>query len=155
MAQIPNSKAMTEGDGLNDYFNVNTLNQRVELPNGAALRMFSDAYVTTTLQLANGTLNLAQSATAPAIANAGTITTAGVGVARVSPAGAVTGVILQAGTVGGQLVLVINEATSANSITMAASGTSNVADGTSDVIAGGIARLFVYDSSTNLWYKVA
>jgi hypothetical protein len=94
----------------------------------------------------------AQSATAPATASSGTITTADVSVARVSPTGAVTGVILQSGTVAGQIVAVINEATAANSVTFAASGTSHVAGGTSIVIAGGAKQIFVWDSSTNLWY---
>lgn len=93
-----------------------------------------------------------QSTTAPALATSGTITTTNISAARVAPAGAVTGVILQAGTFGGQEVMVVNESTGANSITFAASGTSHVADGTSSVIAGLTARTFVYDSSTSLWY---
>lgn len=154
MAQIPNSRADTVGDGLNDYFNVNTVLQHVQLLNGAILRFFSDAYTTRTMDLGtNGTLSLAQSATAPAIANAGTIATTA-GVARVSPASAVTGIILAAGTLGGQLCLVVNEAAVANSITFDVSGTSNVADGVNDTIPGGQADLYVWDSSTNLWYSV-
>jgi|SRR6266699_999373 len=73
------------------------------------------------------------SGTVPSIATSGTINTAGLGFSRVTTAGAVTGVILQAGTQQGQQVVVVN--TSANSITFAVVGTSNVADGTSDVIA--------------------
>ena len=87
------------------------------------------------------------------MANNGTITTTRVSsVARVSPAGAVTGIILQAGTSAGQTCLVVNEAVAANTVTFAASGTSNVADGTSSVIAGLNARRFVWDSGTSLWY---
>lgn len=93
-----------------------------------------------------------QSSTAPATATAGTITTSGVSAARVSPAGAITGVILQAGTFGGQEVAVVNEAIAANTVTFAASGTSNVANGTASVIAGLTARKFVWDTSTTLWY---
>lgn len=91
-----------------------------------------------------------QSSSAQSVASSGTITTTGIGVARVTTAGAVTGVILQAGQAG-QQVTVINE--SANSITFAASGTSHVADGVADVIAATSARTFVYDSGTSLWYR--
>lgn len=95
---------------------------------------------------------IAQSATAAATATSGTITTAGVSVARVSPAGAITGVILQAGTFPGQTVAVVNEAVAANTVTFAASGTSNVADGTSSVIAGLTGRTFVWTGS--LWHPM-
>lgn len=109
--------------------------------------------------IANGTIGGTfaplQSATAPAIATSGTITTAGVGVARVSPAAAVTGIILQAGTIPGQEVWVVNEAAAANSVTFAAAGTSNVADGAGAAIAGVTARKFVWDSGTSLWYRAA
>ncbi len=73
-------------------------------------------------------------------------------VVRVTTAGAVTGVILGVGSTGGQRVTVIHEGAAANTITMAASGTSNVADGTSDVITGPSARTYVWDSVTALWY---
>lgn len=93
-----------------------------------------------------------QSASAAAVATNGTITTAGVSVARVAPTGAVTGVILAVGTTGGQVCTVVNEAVAANTVTFAASGTSNVADGTSSVIAGLTARRFVWDSGVSLWF---
>lgn len=95
-----------------------------------------------------------QSATAPAIATNGTIATAGVSAARVAPAGAVTGVILAVGTTGGQMCTVINESVAANTVTFAAAGTSNVADGVASVIAGLTARTFCWDSVTSLWYPV-
>jgi hypothetical protein len=91
-----------------------------------------------------------QSATAPALATGGTITTAGVNSARVAPTGAVTGVILQAGTIAGQEVTVVNE--SAFSITFAVVGTSNVADGVSAVIAANRAMYFKWNSVTAKWY---
>lgn len=93
-----------------------------------------------------------ESASAAAIATNGTITTANVTSARVAPTGAVTGVILQSGTTGGQTCTVVNEAVAANTVTFAASGTSHVADGTSSVVAGLTARRFVWDSGTSLWY---
>ncbi len=94
------------------------------------------------------------STTADAVASSGTISTTKVGVARVSPTAAVTGVILQPGSTYGQECWVINEATSANSVTFAASATSNVAGGTSVVIAGAAAAHFLWDAYTNLWYSV-
>lgn len=97
--------------------------------------------------------SFAQSASAPVLASNGTIITAGVAVARVAPGGAVTGVILQSGSYGGQEVWVVNESTGANSVTFAAAATSNVADGTSSAIAGLTARKFVWDSVTSLWYR--
>jgi hypothetical protein len=106
-------------------------------------------------QNTNGTEVMAQSATAPAITNGATITTTGVGVARVAPGGAVTGIILQAGVFPGQEVWVVNEAAAANSVTFAAAGTSGVADGASAAIAGLTARKLVWDGSTSLWYRAA
>jgi hypothetical protein len=71
---------------------------------------------------------------------------------RCTASGSVTGVIMAAGTYGGQRCIVFNE--SANSITMAAVGTSNVADGTSCVIASLTQDTFVWDSgaTTPAWY---
>jgi hypothetical protein len=88
---------------------------------------------------------------AASVASSGTISTSGPGATRVTTSAAVTGVILAAGTASGQRATVINE--SANSITFAASGTSHVADGTSDVIAANTARTFIWDGS--LWYRVS
>jgi hypothetical protein len=48
-------------------------------------------------------------------------------------------------------VTVINE--SAFALTFAASGTSHVADGVSDVIPALAARTFTYDGNTSLWYR--
>lgn len=91
------------------------------------------------------------SATAPAVATAGTISTI-IGVSRVAPAAAVTGVILQAGTVAGQRVTVQNQSVSANSITFATDATSNVADGLAIVIPGVRSRTFMWNASTSRWY---
>lgn len=95
-----------------------------------------------------------ESASSAAVADNGTITTAGVSAARVIPAAAVTGVILAVGTTGGQMCTVVNEAIAARSVTFAAVATSNVADGAASVIAGLNARTFVWSSGTNLWYTV-
>lgn len=104
--------------------------------------------------VANPIPSFAQSASAPALATGGTITTAGVAIARVAPAAAVTGVILQPGT-GTQEIWVVNESTGASSVTFAAAATSNVADGTSSAIAGLTARKLVWSSAQNLWYRAA
>lgn len=81
-----------------------------------------------------------------------TIATAGVTVARVAPAAAVTGIILAQGTFNGQQVTVVNEGTGTASVTFAAAGTSFVADGVSAVISANTAKTFTYDTGTSLWY---
>jgi hypothetical protein len=91
------------------------------------------------------------SASAAAIGTGATIATSAAISVRVAPPGTVTGVILQAGAAYGQIAVIVNE--SGNSVTFAAAGTSNVADGTSDVIAGNTARAFVWDGGTSLWYR--
>jgi hypothetical protein len=99
-----------------------------------------------------GPIAVGQSSSSPAVANNGTINTAGIGVSRVNPAGAVTGIILQAGVYTGQVVWVVNEAVAANTVTFAVAGTSNVADGVGSVIAGLNARQFVWDSGAARWF---
>ncbi len=96
-------------------------------------------------------LQPALSATAAAVATAGTIATTGVTVARVSPAAAVTGVILEPGDDPGKRRSVINEAAAANSVTFAAAATSNVAAGTAAVIAGQARLDLVWDPFLALW----
>lgn len=93
--------------------------------------------------------------TAPTLASSGTIATAGLTTTRVTTGGAVTGVILAAGTKAGQVVMVVNE--SANSITMAAAATSNVQSGTTNVIPASAGAIYVWDSlaSTPVWVCVA
>lgn len=56
MAQIQNAKALAESDGLVDVFNVNTLNKRIELPNGTVIQFYSDAYTTAGAQVTAGAL---------------------------------------------------------------------------------------------------
>lgn len=139
-------------------FSLDTYDKVFQLKNGRAFSGYSDNGSTLKYNLdastgdvqLQGNLSVGQSGTAASIASSGTITTSNVGLARVTTSGAVTGVILQAGAAG-QIVTVVNE--SANSITMAVSGTSHVADGTSDIIAATSARRYVYDGGTSLWYK--
>lgn len=92
------------------------------------------------------------------LATGNTITIAGLGVARVTAAAAVTGIQLPVGTRPGQQLVVIHEGAAANTITFAAANANNTggpADGTSDVMTGPSCRLFVWDSITGLWYKAA
>lgn len=89
--------------------------------------------------------------TAQALASNGTIAVGTLGVSKISTSGAVTGIIMAVGSSDGQTVEVIN--TSANSITMAAKATSNVADGTSCVIAASTARRFIWEATGAVWYR--
>lgn len=158
MASVPSTRALTasiDGSDAGAYFNVDTVNKLVQIPNGAKIRLYSDAYNTQTQEITGSGRTPIVSATSPDPGAGGTIATASVDVALVTPAAARTGIILQAGTFNGQEVTVVNQAASANSLTMAASGTSNVADGTSDVIAGVTARKFVWNSTAALWYRAA
>lgn len=75
-------------------------------------------------------------------------------VVRVTAAGAVTGIIIAAGTQPGQLLTVIHEGAAANTLTMAAAGTSNVAGGVTAIWAGLNAHMVVWDSVTALWYQI-
>lgn len=94
-----------------------------------------------------------QSTTAPTLATGGPIATTSLTVSRVNPASDVTGVILAAGLVAGQQVVVLNE--SGFSITFAAVGTSFVSIGASCVIPAGTHLQFVWNSATNRWYPAA
>jgi hypothetical protein len=69
---------------------------------------------------------------------------------RVAPVANRTGVILTAGSVDGQCVVVIN--TSAFTLTMAAAGTSNVANGTACIIPDNGMMLLTWDVATSRWY---
>ena len=91
--------------------------------------------------------------TVQTLSTGNTITTkSGQGQVRVTAAAAVTGIILGVGVTPGQQLTVYHEGAAANTITFAASGTSNVADGASDVITGPSARIFKWDAVTALWY---
>lgn len=103
-----------------------------------------------------GLLALAQAAgTVQTLATGNTVAiSSNQSVARVTAAAAVTGIILPVGVKPGQPLVVIHEGAAANTLTMAAAGTSNVADGVSNVITGPSCRMFIWDSVTALWYKV-
>jgi hypothetical protein len=82
-------------------------------------------------------------------------TSGGTDSVRVTAAAAVAGIIIAAGTRAGQELTVIHEGTAAATLTMAAAGTSNVADGVSCVITGPTCRKFKWDAVTALWYRAA
>ena len=101
-----------------------------------------------------GALALAQNTAVQTISgNGATIATSGLGVSCVTTATSRTGAILAAGTSPGQVATVVNQAATSSTITFAAAGTSNVADGTSDVLGGLTARTFTWDGLTSLWYR--
>lgn len=75
------------------------------------------------------------------------------GVVRVTAAGAVAGLIVTPGTKSGQVLTIIHEGIAANTLTMAASATSNVANGVLCVITGPAQKILVWDSVTALWYS--
>jgi hypothetical protein len=155
MAQIGNTKEFTGSDGLVDVFNINTTSKRLELPNGATIQFYSDAYATAGTQITGGGIATPASATSPDPGANGTINTAGVGRALVTPAAARAGIILQAGTIDGQEVWVVNQGAAANTLTFNTTpATANVASSaTETAIAGLTARKFVWVAGVALWYS--
>lgn len=115
--------------------------------------MSQDAVVLAEKVIANNFVANQQGGTVQTISTSGNINT-NYGSVRVTTAAAVTAVTMSPGTTGGQEVTVIHEGAAANTITFAASGTSNVADGTSDVITGPSGRKFQWDAVTALWYAL-
>jgi hypothetical protein len=94
-------------------------------------------------------------ASAQALSNSTAITVnTAYGLIPLTASAAVTGITMPtSGLQSGQTVTLVNQ--SAYSITFAASGTSNVADGTSDVIAAATSAVYSWDGNTSLWYRVA
>lgn len=139
------------------WMNVDTFDGVIQAFNNAPIIGFSDVGSTTTWQLRNGTLSLPQSATAAVITSAGgapsTITTSGIGIARVAPTANVTGIILQAGTLPGQHVIVRNE--SAFTVTFNTTpATSHVADAAAALaIPANTSRQFEWNSVASLWSR--
>ncbi len=93
-----------------------------------------------------------KSGTPPTLANAGTITHNGSGVAITTNAGATTGNIIQAGSKHGQILICINQGS--GSVTMAAAATSNVVQGTAAIIVATGAATFVWNANDSRWYGV-
>ena len=162
MAGQKSTKEATFGDGSGsggDVLNINTTNNRVEIPNGATMRFFTDAYTTLGGQIVNGNpVPAVSGASGAALASSGTVTT-NVGVTKVAPTATVTAVVMAPGTIDGQYCVLINEAAPSNSVQMAASGTSNVFNGTSCVLPGQQQNLFVWDqglaAGSGLWVEAS
>lgn len=143
----------------NPLFSLDGYDGVFQLKNGNAFSGYSDNG--STLQysfdathgniLSNGNLSVGQSATSPDPGNGGTITTANIGLARVTPTANETGLILQSGSNPGQRCTVVNNSTSF-SITFAATATSHVAQGASLAIAANSKYDFIWDSVAAKWY---
>lgn len=99
------------------------------------------------------TSNPAEGTAATTVAGSGTIDTT-VGWQRITNAGAITGVILEAGTVHGQICIISNDKDAVGSVTMAAAGTSRVSTGTGCVIAIGAGRIFIWDNTDLIWCEL-
>lgn len=97
--------------------------------------------------------NPAEGTAATTVASSGTIDTT-IGWQRITNAGAITGVILEAGTVHGQLVIISVDKDASGTVTMAAAGTSRVGTGTACVIAVGAARMFIWDATDAIWCEL-
>ncbi len=83
----------------------------------------------------------------------GTITASNISSSQIlAPAGNITGVIIAPGTVDGQTITLINN--SAFTITMAATGTSNVADGVTSVVKALAASRFIWVATPAKWFNV-
>lgn len=94
--------------------------------------------------------NPAAGTAATTVAGSGTIDTT-IFWQRVTNAGAITGVILEAGTAHGQIALVTVDKDASGSVTMAAEATSNVCSGTGAVIAAGETAMFIWDATDTCW----
>ncbi len=86
------------------------------------------------------------------LTNGATVTHNNSGNVAVDQAAAVTGIIMQAGSFSGQLCWIVNTS-AANTVTFAASGTSNVATGISAAVGALKASLFIWNGNTRLWYQ--
>jgi hypothetical protein len=174
---IKANQACTWGDRTQDIVNLNTNGKKLELVNGAVLIGYTDNYSTKSIETLGdsfGTLRFAGDANATLARRAAgvlafggtyaltqgsvqvpatgdTVSMSNIGIARLNPAGNVTGIKLVAGSFGGQTIRIINE--SAFTIMFDIAANSFVADGTSDVIAANTAAQYLFDNSTNFWYR--
>ena len=97
--------------------------------------------------------NPAEGTAASTIAGSGTIDST-IFWQRITDAGAITGVILEAGTAHGQLVFVSLDKDAVGSVTFAAEATSNVCSGTSALLAAGEGALFLWDATDTCWTEL-
>lgn len=92
--------------------------------------------------------------TSTTVVTGNTISHNGCGVAIVTgAAAAATGVIVQPGTVHGQHLTIINTSAATGTITMAAAGTSNVANGTGCIVSLTAAVHLVWNALDSRWYQ--
>lgn len=73
---------------------------------------------------------------------------------RITNAGAITGIILEAGVKNGQKFLLTVDKDAVGSVTFAAAGTSNVGGGTGVVITAGSSREFIWDATDACWSQL-
>lgn len=97
--------------------------------------------------------NPAAGTAATTVASSGTIDTT-LFWQRVTNAGAITGVIMEAGTAHGQMVVVSVDKDAVGTVTMAAEGTSNVCSGTGGVLAIGGGGTFIWDATDTCWAEI-
>lgn len=93
-----------------------------------------------------------RSGAVPTLASSGNLNHQNCGVLIFTTGGAVTGIIVQAGTYHGQMLVLVN--TSANTATMAAAGTSRVAAGTSAIVPALGALQLTWNALDGRWYDV-
>ena len=155
--RLSNAAFTVSDNNYTDVVNVTTVSKEIGLINGSKLRGYSDAYATTTVLIDPATsysqmTYCARKTTQALSANSQTITTANFGMVLLTTSGAYTGIILQAGTVDGQQIVLINN--SGNTITWNATDTtSHVKAASSNTLAANSAMRFTYDTGTSLWWK--
>jgi hypothetical protein len=177
---LKSNQAWRLTDRVQDIINMNTNSKKLELINSTVLVTYTDNYGTHsfetlgdvygTVRFANdmaatiarraagvlafgGTIALAQSGSAQSLVTGSTITIANLGVVRLSMTSDVTDIKVSSGTYAGQFCLLINE--SAYTVTFDIPANSFIAAGTSDILPANAARLLVWNSGLNLWYRAA
>ena len=176
---LNSANALTVTNRTNDVFNVNSFYNQLQVLQNMSFNMYSGAYGTPAFQIApansfnlqwnnndtylgrqaaglvksNGAFMAGSNLGAATLVNGSTIIHFGSqanGKVVVTSASAVTGLIMQSTSNDGYITTIVNKGGFA--LTFATSGTSNVADGTADVIPANAARTYIYDASTSLWY---
>ena len=107
-------------------------------------------------RLGKAGLALAQTSGIVTLVNGSTVDVVSQTVARCNSAGNVTGIVLNTPSVNaGAARMAVIQNVGSGSFTMAAAGTSNVANGVAIVIPGGNSRTFFWDATSALWYTTA
>lgn len=108
--------------------------------------------LTTLGYVCNGPLLLQMPGSAQALSNGNGVTLTHP-IVKVTNSGAVTGIIMTAGSTSGDTILFYNSGT--GSVTFAASGTSHVSGGSGTVVNVGHALWLMWDNSAALWIPCA